>query len=189
MTYDGVVLAGGAGRRLGGRRKSAISVGGRRLLDVVVEALRGAETTIAVGPPLPSTRPVVWTCETPAGGGPVAALEAAIPLVRSSLVVVLATDLPFVTRPAVDRLVAAHGDAAATVAVDDAGHDQPLLACYNVELLTAAMPSPAHNTSMRSLLRDIEAVGEIRRIALGGDPPVTWDCDTAADLIHVQELV
>jgi molybdopterin-guanine dinucleotide biosynthesis protein A len=188
VTYDGVVLAGGAGRRLGGRHKPAIPVGGRRLIDVALGALGGAAQIVAVGPPLPTTQPIVWTRESPPGSGPVAAIQATLPLLHEGLVVVLAADLPFVTAEAVDRLVDAQGDAAVTMAVDDTGQEQPLLACYDVRRLAAAMPSVARDTSMRSLLRELGGLGETRRIALGGDPPATWDCDTAADLIRTEEL-
>lgn len=187
MRYDGVVLAGGQGRRLGGVVKPALSVGGRRLIDIALDALAGAHLTVAVGAPVPTARPVVWTREMPAGGGPVAALAAALPLVRSRHVVVLAADLPFITAAAVDRLLIARG-AAAAVAGDDDGHDQPLIACYDTAALREAMPDEPQGASMRSLLRRLEANAAITRIALGGEPPVTWDCDTAADLTRAQEL-
>jgi molybdopterin-guanine dinucleotide biosynthesis protein A len=190
MTYDGIVLAGGAGRRLGGRHKPAIPIGGRRLLDVALAALCGAETVVAVGPPLATAQPVRWTRESPAGGGPVAALQAALPLLGSPAVVVLAADLPFVTCAAIDELVAAHREpAAATMAVDDGGRLQPLLACYDVARLVTAVPADATGMSMRALLAVIEAAGDLRGVMLGGTPPVTWDCDTATDLIRTQELV
>ncbi|MGW0901366.1 NTP transferase domain-containing protein, partial [Streptomyces goshikiensis] len=38
MTYDAIVLAGGAARRLGGVDKPALPVGARTLLDRVLDA-------------------------------------------------------------------------------------------------------------------------------------------------------
>ena len=111
MTFDAVVLAGGQGRRLGGVRKPALDIGGRRLLDIALDAVAGAETTVVVGAALPTARTGEWIQETPAGGGPVAALAAAMPLVRSATVVVLAADLPFITAAAVDALLRSRGDA------------------------------------------------------------------------------
>jgi molybdopterin-guanine dinucleotide biosynthesis protein A len=137
---------------------------------------------------LPTARPVVWTCEAPPGGGPVAAIAAALSRARSSIVVVLAADLPFVTADAVERLLKARADAAAVIAVDTGGRDQPLLACYDSAALRAVMPAVPHGASMRSLLSSLEAGGAIRRLDLGGEPAVTWDCDTAAQLTRAQEL-
>jgi molybdopterin-guanine dinucleotide biosynthesis protein A len=187
MTFDAIILAGGQGRRLGGVSKPAIEVGGRRLIDIALDAVAGAERTIAVGEPLPTTRPVEWTREQPAGGGPVAALAAALPFVTSDAVVVLAADLPFITSTAVEQLVRSNAQLAGVLAVDDSGRDQPLVACYDSERLRAAMPAEPQNAPMRLILAEL-ASGGLHRISLGGDPPVTWDCDTAADLTRAQEL-
>lgn len=187
VPYDAIVLAGGQGRRLGGVSKPAIEIGGRRLLDIALEAVTGAARTIVVGETLPTTRSVKWTREQPAGGGPVAALAAGLLLVTSETVVVLAADLPFVTPAAIKALVRAKADAAAAIAVDDTGRDQPLLACYDTELLRAAMPVEPQNAPMRLVFGELHG-GGIERLSLGGSPPVTWDCDTAADLTRAQEL-
>ncbi|NGO81562.1 NTP transferase domain-containing protein [Streptomyces sp. YC504] len=77
-TYDAVVLAGGAAKRLGGVDKPAVQVGGRALLDRVLTACAAAGTTVVVAPPRPTLRPVVWAREEPAGGGPLAALAAGV---------------------------------------------------------------------------------------------------------------
>ncbi|MYU19520.1 NTP transferase domain-containing protein, partial [Streptomyces sp. SID8361] len=55
--YDAVILAGGAARRLGGVDKPALRVGGRALLDRVLDACRGAGRTVVVGPRRPTVRP------------------------------------------------------------------------------------------------------------------------------------
>jgi molybdopterin-guanine dinucleotide biosynthesis protein A len=185
MSYDAVVVAGGRGRRLGGVSKPALDIGGRRLLDIVVDAVRGADRTIVVGETLPTARAVQWTLEEPAGGGPVAALAAALLLVESATVVVLAADLPFLTGAAIETLVAARGSAAAAIAVDECGLDQPLMGCYDTTRLRAALPTDPNAASMRGLLHGLN--GPLERVSLGGDPPVTWDCDTAADLSRARE--
>jgi molybdopterin-guanine dinucleotide biosynthesis protein A len=188
MRYDGVVLAGGEGRRLGGVSKPALIVGGRQLLDIALEALVDAHVTVVVGAALPTQRPVTWVREDPIGGGPVAALAAALPLLQSSSVVVLAADLPFITVAAVNHLVSASNTAVTTLAVDGDGHDQPLIACYDTAALRAAIPAQPAQASMRALLHSLAGSTAIDRIHLGGDPPVTWDCDTAADLTRAQEM-
>ena len=186
--YDAVVLAGGAARRLGGVSKPTLEVGGRRLLDIAVEATSGAVATIVVGERLPTTRPVTWTREEPVGGGPVAALAAGLGLVTTPSLVLLAADLPFITARAVEELVNGRGDAPAVVALDGDGRDQPLVGCYDTSALSAALPRDPRGTSMRSLLRDLAVAGAVHRVSLGGQPPVTWDCDTEADLCKAREL-
>jgi molybdopterin-guanine dinucleotide biosynthesis protein A len=186
--YDAIVLAGGAGQRLGGVNKPALEVGGRRLLDIALDATSGAAITIVVGERLPATQPVTWTREAPAGGGPVAALAAGLVLVTSPTVVLLAADLPFITAQAVERLVTGRRDAPAVIAVDGDGRDQPLVACYEAAALRAALPQDPRGTSMRALLRDLDTAGAVRRVSLGGQPSVTWDCDTEADICRAREL-
>jgi molybdopterin-guanine dinucleotide biosynthesis protein A len=188
MRYDGVVLAGGAARRLGGVSKPAITVGGRALLDISLDALAGAATTIAVGAPMSTSRPVTWTREDPIGGGPVAALAAALPIVTAPHIVLLAADLPFVTGHSIAELVGQCEGAAAVLAVDDNERDQPLLACYDTALLRAALPANPTGTSMRSVLRELEWAGPMRRVAFHASPPATLDCDTEADLSRARTL-
>jgi molybdopterin-guanine dinucleotide biosynthesis protein A len=188
VTYDGVVLTGGEGRRLGGVLKPAITVGGRQLLDIALDALAGASNIVGVGAPLPTSRAVTWIREEPAGGGPVAGLAAALPLLQSPYVVVLAADLPFITAAAVDQLAATSSGTVATLAVDDEGRDQPLIGCYDTAALRVAMPDDPRNASMRSVLHALSATGHVKRLTLGGEPPVAWDCDTAEDLTRAQEL-
>jgi molybdopterin-guanine dinucleotide biosynthesis protein A len=182
MTFDGVIVAGGSGARLGGAHKPALTVGDRRLLDIAIDALAGAEHIVVVGAPVPTKTAVAWVRESPPGGGPVAAIAAALLECDEPEVVVLAADLPFVTAAAVASLRSRRGAAVASMAVDDDGRDQPLLACYDAGRLREAMPRPAHNASMRALTTALGGIGDVERVALGGEPPVTWDCDTEADL-------
>jgi len=189
VKYDGVVLAGGEGRRLGGVDKPSIEIGARRLLDIALDALARAETTIVVAAPSATVRPVIWAREDPVGSGPAAALAAALPMVTAERVVLLAADLPFVTASAVEQLVAAASDGVAAVAIDSTGRDQPLLACYRTASIGQAMPSVPVGTSMRALLAGLETVGTIRRLDLGGEPPICSDCDTPVDLRRARELI
>jgi molybdopterin-guanine dinucleotide biosynthesis protein A len=188
MSYDGIVLAGGRARRLDGVVKPALRVGGNRLLDIALDALAGAATTIVVGARIPTVRDAEWTREVPAGSGPVAGLAAALDRTESQRVVVLAADLPFVTRGAVEQLVRSADERAGAIAVDHDGRDQPLLGCFDTVALRSALPEQCAGAPMRSVLTALERVGRLERVDLGGNPPATWDCDTADDLQRAREL-
>jgi len=70
--YDALVLAGGQARRLGGMDKMAIPLGGRGLLDRVLDAVPDADRVVVVGPPRPLPRPACrrrprrWSPSSPA---------------------------------------------------------------------------------------------------------------------------
>ena len=93
--FDAIILAGGRGSRLGGVSKADLVVGGRRLLDVVFEAVRRARTTVVVGP-VAVPDGVLVTVEDPPGTGPAAGIVAGLEAVErpAEWTVVLACDLP-----------------------------------------------------------------------------------------------
>jgi molybdopterin-guanine dinucleotide biosynthesis protein A len=186
--YTGVILAGGDARRLGGVNKPGIVVGDRRLLDVAIGAVGDATARIGVGPRQSTAEPVRWVRESPPGGGPVAALAAAVPLIQTATVVVLAADLPFVTADAVSQLVNARGTASGVIAVDEDERDQPLLGCYATAALSDALPAEAAGASLRDVISRLESAGEVRRHHIKARIPVTLDCDTPADITRAEEL-
>ena len=178
--WDAVILTGGSARRFDGVAKHLLEVGGRPVLARVVGATAGASRVIVVGPPDRTPGVDVFVRENPQGGGPVAALVAAVDEIRAERVVVLAGDLPFLTADALSRLLAAASGTPVVVAVDDDGRDQYLLAVWSVAALRAVLAptdGPA-GRSMRSLYRDLS----IERVELVGHPPPWWDCDTPAEL-------
>ncbi len=72
-----IVLAGGRGSRLGGVRKADLVVGGRRLLDVVLDACAGCAPIVVVGEEDLGVREgVLHTREDPPFSGPAAGLAA-----------------------------------------------------------------------------------------------------------------
>ncbi|MDX6366790.1 MAG: hypothetical protein QOK30_1866 [Nocardioidaceae bacterium] len=192
--YDAVVLAGGGGRRLGGLDKAALRIGRVPLLDRSLEAVAGASRIVVVGPARAVPSGVLVVSDRPPGGGPVSALAAAVPTLRSALVVVLACDMPFVTAAVVERLVAAGGaldhdpdvgrvDGA--LLVDGDGRRQYLAAAYRVPALTRALgdAGPPHGQSMRSLVRRL-TVAEV-----AANPGETLDIDTWDDAERSRALL
>ena len=174
-----VVLAGGAARRLGGADKSSFVVGGRMLLASVVEAAvsAGASRVVVVGPVRGGLiEPVSFITEEPAGGGPVPALRAGLGLVSEPWVLLLASDLPFLTGQVLRELAAA-GPA---VVVDGEGRPQWLTSCWPTSDLRTALSSYEGN-SLRDLLAPLR-YAEAAVPAGAGVAPCWLDCDTPEDL-------
>ncbi|WP_327736430.1 molybdenum cofactor guanylyltransferase [Streptomyces nojiriensis] len=181
MSYDAIVLAGGAARRLGGADKPALSVGGRALLDRVLDACPDARATVVVGGRRATTRPVRWTREDPPGGGPVAALDAGLRRTTAELVLVLSADLPFLDRETVRALLDAPGADGAMLRDPD-GRDQPLVAAYRAEPLRReiALLAAEHGTLTGLPLRALTAELDLARVT--SRPLASFDCDTWDDL-------
>src|SRR5690606_32303891 len=76
--HDALVLAGGAGRRLGGASKPEVLIGGVSLLDRVLEATARARRVVVVGPSRLARPGVPTVMEEPPGGGPVAGIDAGL---------------------------------------------------------------------------------------------------------------
>ena len=189
-TWSALILTGGRSSRLG-RDKAAEHVGGRPLLARVLGSVpTDIDVVVAGPPPVGAGRPVRVCREDPPGGGPVAGIAAALPLIRTDIVVVLATDLPFLgdapAQLAAAMIGGAQGGAAsagcdAVLAVDADGRHQPLCAAYRTDALRrgiALLPTPA-GASMRALVATM-AVQTRRPTAATVDP--TFDVDTPADL-------
>ncbi|WP_436837934.1 molybdenum cofactor guanylyltransferase [Micromonospora rifamycinica] len=145
--YAAVVLAGGAARRMGGRDKPAVPVHGRPMRDRVLAAVADAVPRVLVGPGGSLPADVLVTREEPAGGGPVAATAAGLALLHpdTTVVALLAADLPLLSREAVgvllDALATGAGPGASdgVCLLDDRGRRQPLCGVWRVPPLRAAL--------------------------------------------------
>jgi len=133
---------------MGGIDKASIEIHGRTLLERSLAALATLVEIVVVGPEVPTSRPVTFTREDPAGGGPAAGLLAGLDAFPRlpDLVLVLAVDMPRVTGATVQRLRAAVGDDGA-VLVD--GRRQHLCAAYRTGALLVAAPPLEGGTDCR----------------------------------------
>jgi len=186
VQFDAVVLAGGAGQRMGdplGTDKAGLDVGGITLLDRVLSAVADAQHCIVVGPRRPTAWPVTFTVEEPSGSGPAAAIVHGLSFVDAAMVVVLAADMPFAATAVpkvIDALAGARADAA--MLVDDAGRRQPLLAAYRTDALRRCSDGRDwRGASVRALTEGLTVV----EVAAVGDEAL--DCDTPEQLIAAQE--
>ncbi len=156
----GAVLAGGAASRFGGRPKGLERVGGRRILDRVVEALTEATgrlpILVANAPDAADWRPGLRVVADrrpdtgTLGGLYTAVLEAPAP------VLAVAWDMPFVPAGLLARLAAGLGQADAVLPASGGRRGmEPLAAAYG----------PACRPAMERAL----ARGDYRAIAFHGD--------------------
>jgi molybdopterin-guanine dinucleotide biosynthesis protein A len=176
---DAIVLAGGGGRRIGGADKALLEVGGRTLIDRVLDAFPHTAKVVVVGPPRRTDRAVLWTHEDPPGGGPVAALLAGLARTTSARVAVAAVDHPFLTRAAYGRLAEAAEGNDGAIAVDAEGREQYLVGVFTAERLTSAlMDRRAMKEAISEL--DLARVVEVR---------ASFDIDTGTDLMEAQRDV
>ena len=180
--FDAIVLAGGSASRMGGADKPMLDVAGTPMLGLVLDAVAGARVRVVVGPQRDITG-VTWCQESPPGGGPVAAIAAALPHTRAGTVVVLAADLPWIG-PAVEVL---------RTALDRSGaHAAMLSSGGRLNYLAAAWRRSGLLAAVRGL--DAAAGASMRRRVAGArtvDVPDEgqWgeDCDTWADLAQARQ--
>ncbi|WP_407939977.1 molybdenum cofactor guanylyltransferase [Micromonospora tarapacensis] len=203
--YAAVVLAGGAGSRMGGRDKPALPVGGVPMRERVLAAVADASPRILVGPG-PALAGVRLTREVPPGGGPVAAVAAGLALldIEVPAVALLAADLPLLNRSAVRELLRHLDDEPVDAAgrhgsgtgvdgacfVDGSGRRQTLCGVWRPYALRTALDRLAGRRGelagapLRELLTNL-AVREVRWTGDGLEP--WFDCDTERDVRRAEE--
>ncbi len=168
-----VVLAGGRSKRMG-TEKATIPFCGRRMIDVVVERLRGLTDEVVVcarerSVLEPILVPVVEDAEEYAG--PLPALVAGIRSAGTTKVVAVACDMPFLSVPLLADLAARLDDNVdAVVPVTEDG-PQPLHAAYGdcaVEPLLAALA--AGERSLRGALDRLRVRWVEEEVWRGLDP-------------------
>jgi molybdopterin-guanine dinucleotide biosynthesis protein A len=172
---DAIVLAGGDARRLGGADKPGQRIGERTLLEHVVAAVPTAASVVVVGPRRDVPRQVVWARENPPGGGPVAAVAAALPLTTADTVVLLAGDLPWI-HGAIAPLLAELDAHECAVLVDAAGRRNPLASAWRRDALHRAVRAvgATAGAAAHALLDGVD-VGEVADSGGWGEDCDTWD--------------
>ncbi len=182
--YSAVILAGGTAVRLDGADKASVEYDGRTLLEHALDAVIDAAEVVVVGDPVPTTRPVTFTRESPRYGGPVAALlTGRDALLRTPRTLgVLAVDMPRVSSATFRRLhEAADGHDGAFLTGAD-GRRQ-LAGVLDVARLDAVRPDheSQHGMAFRRLLAGLDLAD------VGPEGNEGVDVDTWADLRDLAE--
>ena len=187
----GAILAGGSGHRLGGTAKGLLDVGGVRMIDRVLTALRESchEVLMVANHPEAATwNPALRVVpDARAGLGAAGGIHAALLAAAGADVVLVAWDLPFVTATLVQALRARadEGDAVVCEKAASRWGVEPLCACYRAACLPA-LERRLDNGDVRAgaWLADVR-LATVTRAALAeiGDPDMLlMDVDTEADL-------
>ncbi len=204
VNLDAILLAGGAGRRLGGLDKASIRLGGIRLVDRVVSAAKraGAARIVVVGPEHAASDGSVSVREDPPGSGPLAGVAAALPSVTAEWVLLLPCDLvhpdtvcetlglalPELAAPAGvhdGTPDGAHEGACDGILLrDESGRRQWLAGIYSAAMLRRAVGRLGGELANRPL-RVLFEGARLREIELGGG--LSGDIDTPDELRRASE--
>lgn len=161
LALGAIVLAGGTAARLGGADKASIELAGRTLLTWVLDAVVDAGEVVVLGDWVPTERPVTFTREDPASGGPAAGLLAGFEAFSRtpSQLAVVAVDMPFVSMATFSRLREAAAGRDGAVLTDLSGRRQ-LAMVLDGERFAAVRPDYAdrHGLPLHRLLEPFDLV-------------------------------
>lgn len=178
--FDGVVLAGGASRRMG-TDKALIEIDGVPMVTIAVDALReaGARDVWVVGGDRAAIEGLGhrWVADRHPGEGPLGGVITALAGADADIVAILACDHIAAAAPAVRIVVGALGEGDVAVPVVD-GRPQTLHAAWRRAALGRL--AAVFEAGGRAV-RDGLAVLDVVQI-LDGDPCWFADADTPADL-------
>lgn len=183
-----IVLSGGTSSRFGADKSQAI-LGHQQLIHHILAGVPKEFEIIIVGAD-PLFTPASYRCvqESPAGGGPVAGIAAALELCESEIVGVLATDMPFAGAHMIHLLSAITSHDDAIMFVDSKGFKQPLAALYRREALENALSTIGnpHGASMRTLISHLK----IHEVQMSPEIEMAMiDIDTPHDLMVAMEYL
>jgi molybdenum cofactor guanylyltransferase len=136
VTAAAAIIAGGKARRMGGVVKGLLQVGGRRIVDRQLDALRAVfpRVFLVAGDPAPWSGLGVEVVpdRAPTGSGPLAGIDAALAALAPAeeAVVCVAGDMPFIDVPAL-ALLRDHAPGAQAVVPLVGDRPEPLLARYH----------------------------------------------------------
>jgi molybdenum cofactor guanylyltransferase len=188
----GVILAGGAARRMGGRDKALLPLAGRSLLSHTLDRLEPQVERVAISANGDASRFgagfAVLADDSSHGplSGILAALEWAAPL-GASAVVSVAVDTPFFPADLVPRLcLAAEGSVGGVAIAASGGADHPTSGLWPVELRDALRAFLASGAKTR-VMDFANANGAVR--AVFGDDGAFRNLNTPEDLVAAEALI
>ena len=167
------ILAGGRARRLGGRDKSRLVIGGRTILARQLDVLQRVVTRIVIvanAPEQYADAGVPVLPDAVPGTGSLGGIYTALADAQGP-VLILACDMPFVTAPFLARVIEAGREADIAI---PRGHDgyQPLCANY-----APACAGPLRRRIEQGALKVVDLLADVRVRELGPDEIAAFDPD------------
>lgn len=181
-----VILAGGASARMGSD-KAIYEVGGRAMLDRVVDAARQALGEVAVVGRRSAPNHVRAIPDAgPVHRGPLSGIVTALDILRAPIVA-LAVDQPLVRAETIRHLAAEGDPRLPAVPVED-GWDQVTCARYPLEILDDARRELEAGGNVRGLLRRVPTTRiEAATWRRWGEDGRSWfSIDEAADVVAAE---
>ena len=184
------ILAGGRARRLGGRDKSRIVVGGRTILARQLDVLQRLVPRIVIVANAPeqfADAGVPVLVDAVPGSGSMGGIYTAL-ADAAGPVLVLACDMPFVTVPFLARVIEAGQEADIAIPHGSDGY-QPLCANY-----APSCAGPLRRRIEQRALKVVDLLTDVRVRELGPDEIAPFDTDgllllnvnTADDLVRAE---
>jgi molybdenum cofactor guanylyltransferase len=169
------ILAGGRATRFGGADKAALLIGGARIIDRQMAALAAVADDLAIianDPARYAGLQIPVQPDAMPGAGALGGIYTALACARHDRVLVVACDLPFVTRDLLARLVQDAGDGIDAVVPRSRRGLEPLCALYTRGCMTAIEARIA-----RGALAVADLASDIRVREIGVDALAAYDPD------------
>lgn len=174
-TLSVAIIAGGLARRLGGRVKAHLEVGGRPILSALLELVPGAPVIVVTQTPdaFPGLHHVA---DVVAGKGAPGGVVTALSSASTEWVLVVASDMPKLRSAHVEALLGARTEAVDAVVATRGDSLEPLFGLYRRALGARWLPQLASNPSLRAL------IGSVPHARVAMDPEALDSINTPEDL-------
>jgi molybdenum cofactor guanylyltransferase len=176
-SVSALILAGGKATRFGGIDKRELVVEGRTIFERQRETLAGLPLLVSSAKDIAG---VTTVRDSVVDGGPLAGIAAGLAAARTTWLLVLAGDMPYVTREVIDRLCARLADDIDAVGVRLAGLPEPLVCVLRVSVY---LPIVQDRLACR-VLKASSLLTEAARVAWVDetDPRAFFNINAPADL-------
>jgi molybdopterin-guanine dinucleotide biosynthesis protein A len=186
------ILAGGQARRFGGRDKSTLRVGGRRILERQLDELCHITDDILLvgGRPIEDVAGLRPVSDRVPDSGPLGGLDAALAAARDDRVILIACDMPFITAGFLESLLALSDSVDAVVPRTERGY-HPLCAVYRRSCHPAVVRRLVERRlKMLDLLEDLKVhVVDREHVATFGGERVLANVNTPDELHDLEALI
>jgi len=140
FTFSAVILAGGEGNRFGGKQKTEIIIGGRKIISRMLDVIKGIFDEIIIVTNSPEVCYGIENCRIIGDiynqSGPLAGIHAAMEASEKEALFVFAGDMPFLDKDLIINQIGrfeGSDDSAVVPVLNDL--EEPLHAIYRTSLL------------------------------------------------------